>query len=69
MVYSASFAILPSSNMDYTGAFGPVVSVATMAWKVYRVCKDSPGEFMTVSSEVLCLHVVLKETEDLIAEL
>jgi uncharacterized protein YpbB len=50
------------------GHVGDVITVATLAWNVYKMCKDSPGVYKTVSSEVSSLHIVLKETEDIITE-
>jgi hypothetical protein len=54
--------------MSFGYGVGDVLAVATLAWNVYKICKDSPGVYKNVSSEVISLHIVLKETDDLIAE-
>ena len=36
---------------------------------MYRACKDAPDEFKSLSSEVLSLHAILKETEERRSEL
>jgi hypothetical protein len=54
--------------MSFGYGVGDVIAVATLAWNVYKLCKDSPGVYKTISSEALSLHVVLKETDDLIAQ-
>ena len=54
--------------MSFGVGIGDIISVSTLAWKLFKSCKDAPGEFKNVASEVVSLHVVLKETEELIAE-
>jgi hypothetical protein len=54
--------------MSFGYGVGDVIKVATLAWNVYKMCKDSPGVYKTVSSDALSLHVVLRETDELIAE-
>ncbi|KAI1329474.1 hypothetical protein F5Y16DRAFT_397392 [Xylariaceae sp. FL0255] len=46
-------------------SFGDLVVAAQLAWSV---CKDSGETFSRLSSEVASLHVVLKETENCLAE-
>ena len=43
---------------------GDVVAIGTLAWNVYQSCKKAPESFGEISSEVLSLHVVLKEAEE-----
>jgi hypothetical protein len=54
--------------MSFGYGVGDVITVATLAWNVYKMCKDSPGVYKTVSSDALSLHIVLRETDELIAE-
>jgi hypothetical protein len=54
--------------MSFGYGVSDVITVATLAWNVYKMCKDSPGVYKTVSSDALSLHVVLRETDELIAE-
>ena len=54
--------------MSFGFSVGDVVGVSTLAWKVFKSCKDSSENFKNLSGEVVSLHVVLKETEDLIVE-
>lgn len=42
------------------------VSVSTLAWTVYKSCKDAPESFNNISLEVLSLHAVLKEGEEVL---
>lgn len=45
-----------------------LIQVSSLAWTLYKSCKDSSDEFKRISHEVASLHVVLKETEDYIVE-
>ena len=45
---------------------GDIVAVGTLAWNVYKSCKDAPGSFNDISNEVLSLHAVLKEADETI---
>ena len=54
--------------MSFGFGIGDIVTVSTLAWKVFKSCKDASQEFKNLSGEVVSLHVVLKETEDLVAE-
>lgn len=47
---------------------GDIVVVGTLAWKLYKNCKESSAEFKRISSEVASLHVVIKETEENVNE-
>jgi hypothetical protein len=48
---------------------GDVIAVSNLAWSVYKSCKDAPQEFKKISRDVSSLHVVLKETGEMITEL
>lgn len=50
--------------MSFGIGVGDVVVVSTLAWRMYRACKDSLNDFRNISSEVLSLHVILKELQD-----
>ncbi|KAI3321369.1 hypothetical protein HD806DRAFT_503915 [Xylariaceae sp. AK1471] len=54
--------------MSFGVSFGDLVLASTLAWKVYKACKDSGESFQRLSGEVASLHVVLKETEDYLGE-
>jgi hypothetical protein len=43
---------------------GDFIAIGTLAWKIYKCCKEAPGSFGNISSEVLSLHAVLKEAEE-----
>lgn len=45
---------------------GDIVAVGTLAWNVYKSCKDAPDSFKDISNEVLSLHAVLKEADETI---
>ena len=55
-------------SMSFGFGVGDIIGVSTLAWKVFKACKESSDEFKSLSSEVVSLHVVLKETEELVAE-
>jgi hypothetical protein len=44
------------------------IAIPAYAWKVYRACKSSSEEFISVAAEVASLHIVLKETEEYVSE-
>ncbi|KAI0426266.1 hypothetical protein F5Y09DRAFT_351415 [Xylaria sp. FL1042] len=54
--------------MSFGVSFGDVVLASTLAWRVYKACKDSDESFRRLSGEVASLHFVLKETEDYLGE-
>ena len=54
--------------MSFGFGVGDIVTVSTLAWKVFKCCKDASEDFKNLSGEVVSLHVVLKETEDLVTE-
>lgn len=47
---------------------GDFFLISSLAWKVFKLCKDSSNEFKAISTEVVSLHVVLKETEEQIQQ-
>ncbi len=54
--------------MSFGYSVGDFLAVGQLCWKVYRKCKDSPGSYTELSSEVDALHNVIKETEELLSE-
>lgn len=51
--------------MSFIYGVGDVVALGQFAWKIYKTCKDAPEGFKNVSQEVLSLHAVLKEVEEM----
>lgn len=47
---------------------GDFLAVGKLAWTVYKSCRDAPESFRNISLEVLSLHAVLKEVEEILAE-
>jgi hypothetical protein len=45
---------------------GDILAVGTLAWQVYKSCKNAPNSFKNISDEVLSLHAVLKESEEVL---
>ena len=45
---------------------GDFIALGTLAWSVYKSCKEAPESFKDISLEVLSLHAVLKEAEETI---
>jgi hypothetical protein len=50
--------------MSFGYSVGDFIALGQLAWQVYKSCKDAPGSFRNISSEVLSLHAVLKEVEE-----
>jgi len=61
----------PSAHptMSFGGSTGDIIVFAQQAWIIYKSCKGAPKDFQDISGEVSCLHIVLKETDELVAEL
>lgn len=51
-------------KMSFGYSISDLVSTSALAWKLYKSCKDSSGNFKNISSEVISLHIVLKEVQD-----
>ncbi|KAG6991229.1 hypothetical protein G7Y79_00055g090050 [Physcia stellaris] len=54
--------------MSFGFSVGDFVAVVGICWKVYKRCKESSGNYAELSSEVGALHIVLKETEELLSQ-
>lgn len=50
--------------MSFGYGVGDCLAVATLAWQVYKSCRDAPESFSNIQVEVLSLHAVLKEVEE-----
>ena len=50
--------------MSFGYGVGDFIAVGTLAWNVYKSCKEAPESFGNISSEVLSLRAVLKEAEE-----
>ena len=50
--------------MNFGYGVSDFVTVVTLAWNVYKSCKDAPESYRHISAEVLSLHAVLKEAEE-----
>jgi hypothetical protein len=54
--------------MSFGFSVGDFVTISTLAWNVYKLCKDSCDEFKNILGEVVGLHIVLLETKDYLTE-
>lgn len=54
--------------MSFGFGVSDFLTVGQLCWKVYKKCKDSPGNYAELSSEVGVLHNVMKETEELLSQ-
>ena len=54
--------------MSFGFAVGDFIAVGNLCWSVYKKCKDSPGNYRELSSEVGALHNVIKEAEELLSQ-
>jgi hypothetical protein len=50
--------------MSFGFGVSDFVALGTLAWQVYRSCRDAPENFGNVSQDVLSLHAVLREVEE-----
>ena len=48
--------------MSFGFSVGDFCTVTTLAWQIYKACKDSSDDFKNLSNEVASLHIVLKES-------
>ena len=55
-------------KMSFGFGVGDFVTVGQLCWKVYKKCKDSPGNYADLSTEVGNLHNVIKETDELLSQ-
>ena len=54
--------------MSFGFSVGDFFAVGQLSWKVYKKCKDAPGNYVELSGEVGALHNVVKETEELLSQ-
>ena len=54
--------------MSFGFSIGDLITVSTLAWQIYKSCKDSSDDFKNLSSDVASLHIVLKESLEHIQE-
>lgn len=61
---------LSDSRLETSFGFsaGDFLVVGQLCWKVYKKCKDSPGNYAELSGEVSTLYAVMKETEELLSQ-
>jgi hypothetical protein len=57
-----------ASFMSFGYSVGDIVTIGTLAWKVYKSCKDAPESFANITSEVQSLIVILKEAEEIASD-
>jgi hypothetical protein len=53
--------------MSFGFSVGDFVAVGQLAWNVYKSCKNAPTSFNNLSSEVLALHAVLREADEILS--
>lgn len=54
--------------MSFGYGVSDLITTSTLAWRIYRTCKDSSDDFRAISSEVASLHIVLKEIEETLSD-
>lgn len=57
-----------SLEMSFGYGVGDFLVVGQLCWRVYKRCKESPGNYAQLSTEVGALQNVLKETEELLSQ-
>ncbi|KAM0270232.1 hypothetical protein ACHAQH_009514 [Verticillium albo-atrum] len=54
--------------MNFGVGVGDVVLISGLAWKLFKAYKDASDDFKQVSTDIMSLHAVLRETEDYLQE-
>ncbi|KAJ7745713.1 hypothetical protein B0H16DRAFT_1321519 [Mycena metata] len=54
--------------MSFGFGVGDIVLATSLAWRLYKGCKEASEGFRRMSSELLSLHAVLSETSDYLEE-
>lgn len=54
--------------MSFGFSVGDFATLGTLAWKIYKSCKEAPESFRNISEEVTSLHLVLKELEEIYSD-
>jgi hypothetical protein len=54
--------------MSFGFSVSDFVALGQLAWQIYKSCKESPKSFKNISQEVLSLHAVLKEVEEILSD-
>ncbi|KAJ7334726.1 hypothetical protein DFH08DRAFT_879232 [Mycena albidolilacea] len=54
--------------MSFGFGAGDIAMVTTLAWKLYKNCKESSEDFRRMSVELMSLHAVLVETREFLEE-
>lgn len=54
--------------MNFGFSISDFITLPVFCWRVYKECKECPGEFKNISVEVGGLHNVLKEVEEVLSE-
>ena len=54
--------------MSFGYGVGDFIAVGQLCWTIYKKCKDSPGNYVELSTEVGALHNIIKETEELLSQ-
>jgi hypothetical protein len=53
--------------MSFGFSIGDFVALGQLAWNVYKSCKNASTSFNNLSAEVLSLHVLLKEADEILS--
>ena len=54
--------------MSFGFGIGDFLAVSRLCWQIYTKCKDSSGSYADLSSQVITLHGVTKETVDILGQ-
>ncbi|KAH0541665.1 hypothetical protein FGG08_003896 [Glutinoglossum americanum] len=52
--------------MSFGYSVSDFITLGSLAWNVYKACKAAPESFGNISLEILSLHAVLKEVEEIV---
>ena len=55
--------------MGFGYSVGDIIAVSTLAWKVYRSCKDAPASFQNIAGDISSMHAVLTNIAETLEEL
>jgi hypothetical protein len=54
--------------MNFGFSIGDFLAVGQLAWQLYRKCKAAPSDFKAISSQLISLHIVIKDVNETIEE-
>ncbi|KAG0648122.1 hypothetical protein D0Z07_6030 [Hyphodiscus hymeniophilus] len=54
--------------MSFGFSVGDFIAVGQLAWQIYGRCKKAPADFKAISTQLISLHIVIKDVNETIEE-